>query len=63
MPDVTSSNKAPPAAFKESALSKTATAFNPDNAFAISSDGKGLNTLIFKRPAFIPFFLNYLQRI
>ena len=55
--DVTSSNKAPPAAFKESALSNTATAFTFSNAFAISSAGNGLNTLIFRSPAFIPFSL------
>ena len=58
IPEVTSVNNAPPQAFKESALSRTATAFTFFNAFAISSEGKGLNTLSFKRPAFMPFSLS-----
>ena len=52
--EVISSNNAPPIAFKESALSRIATAFNLDKTFAISSPGKGLNTRIFNTPALIP---------
>ena len=58
--DVTSSNKAPPAAFKESALSNTAIAFKCDNAFAISSTGNGLNTRSFNKPAFMTGEMAYV---
>ncbi len=51
---MTSVNIAPPAEFKESDLSSTATALTWDKAFDISSPGNGLYTLSFKRPALIP---------
>ncbi len=56
--DATSVNKAPPAPFKESALSKTAIAFAFPKASAISSTGNGLNTRTFNKPALIPCSLN-----
>ena len=59
--EVTSSNKAPPAPFKESALSRTAIAFNFERAFAISSAGNGLNTLTFRTPALMPCSRNLSQ--